>query len=310
VLRHAESWRLEAGFRDWLEERNVFLDTLVDRIVPGYPKEEAERIFGELGYEDKLLTTGEPFHLWVIQGPASLATELPFDQIGLNVIWTDDLAPYRTRKVRLLNGGHTSSVLAAYLAGCETVGEMMDDELTAEFLRRAVFDEILPTLRTDAAPTRDFAQSVFERFRNPFIRHRLLDVALNSISKWRVRVLPSLADYLEMKRQLPRALTFSLAALLRFYRPARVEGEEYWGERDDGESYPIRDDASALAFIANGWQRLKDGANREDMVGAILANAGLWGGDLAQIPGLTAAVVCTLRAICERGVRPALRATL
>ena len=224
VLRHAAAWDLGAEFTHWVAERNRFLNTLVDRIVPGYPHEEVSALTEQLGYEDRLLTTGEIFHVWVIEGDAALAEELPLTQAGLNVIWTSDLQPFRTRKVRILNGAHTMMALAAYLADLDTVRQCVEDPVLGGYVRRGAFDEILPLLPLPAEETRAFAEDVMERLANPFIKHNLISIALNSVSKYRVRVLPSLLEYRAANHRLPSALTFSLAALLAFYRGAGCEG--------------------------------------------------------------------------------------
>lgn len=304
VLRHAAAWELGEAFTDWIESANHFLNTLVDRIVPGYPREEAEKISEELGYKDRLMVAAEVFHLWVIEGPQRLAAEIPFHEAGLNVVWTDDMTPYRTRKVRVLNGAHTASVLGAYLAGLDTVGDMMDDEVFSRFVRQAVFDEIVPTLEMDDAERLGYADSVLERFRNPFIRHELLSISLNSVSKWKVRVLPSLLDHLENTGKLPAALVFSLAALVRFYDGEPVSETELRGTRN-GEPYPIRDDASALRFFAERWRDYHAGNDVDALVGAVLENTSLWDQDLSQIEGLAHRVKDNFQKILISGARQA-----
>ncbi|MCX6905376.1 MAG: tagaturonate reductase, partial [Verrucomicrobia bacterium] len=214
VLQHGEAWDLGREFADWVSRANYFLNTLVDRIVPGFPRDEAGEIGRKLGYEDRLLVAAELFHLWVIEGPPHLAEEIPFHRAGLNVIWTYDLTPYRTRKVRILNGAHTASVLAAFHAGLNTVREMLENPVLGQLVRRVVFDEILPTVPLPAPEKTSYANAVLERFANPFVRHELLTISLNSVSKWKGRVLPSLLEYRATQGQLPPLLSFSLAALL------------------------------------------------------------------------------------------------
>lgn len=309
VLKHAEAWKLGGAFAAWLENANYFLNTLVDRIVPGYPRAEAEALAAELGYADRLLNTGEVFHLWVIEGPAHLAEEIPLHRAGLNVIWTDDMTPYRSRKVRILNGAHTASVLAAFLGGVDTVREMMDDALFGRFIRRAVFEEIVPALPMEESEKQAYASSVLERFQNPFIRHELLSISLNSVSKWKVRVLPSLLDTLANTGKLPAALVFSLAALIRFYKgqPAADGGLD--GQRN-GAAYPIRDDAEVLEFFQSRWQAFDADGNTEALVSAVLGNAAFWGQDLTQVPGMANAVTASLQAILTEGMRAAVESLL
>lgn len=248
VLKYAKDFGYGDDFIKWVEEENYFTNTLVDRIVTGYPRDTASEMEKEYGYLDNIIDTAEIFHLWVIQGDKKYAEELPFDKIGLNVLWTDDVTPYKKRKVRILNGAHTMMVLAAHLAGLEAVKEAMDDELVFNFMKTGVFDEIIPTLDLPKDELIQFANDVIERFQNPFIKHYLLSIALNSVSKYQVRVLPSVLEYIKENNKEPKCLVFSLAALIAFYRTdaandnpdvmefmktASVDDilskEEYWG---------------------------------------------------------------------------------
>jgi tagaturonate reductase len=306
VLRHAEAWELGPEFRRWIDAHNHFLNTLVDRIVSGYPRDDAARLAGELGYEDELLDAGEIFHLWVIEGPARLACELPFEKAGLNVVWTGDLAPYRTRKVRILNGAHTAGALIAFQAGLNTVQEMMLDPLLGAFLRSAVLEEILPAVPLGEREKREYAQSVFERFCNPFLRHALLSIALNSVSKWKTRVLPSVLDFLKANGRLPPSLTFSLAALVHFYRGQRGDSTELHGRRGDSP-YPIRDEPAVLDFFEKSWTAHRAGRSARDLATSVLANRSFWDADLSTVPGLTETVAAGLDAILQHGARDAVK---
>jgi tagaturonate reductase len=291
VLRLIKEWALPDAFADWVATHNVFFNTLVDRIVTGYPKAEAAEIGAELGYEDRLLDTGELFHLWVIEGDVKYRSELPLDEIGLNVIWTEDLAPYRERKVRVLNGAHTLTVPVALLSGLETVKAAVEDPRVGAFMRRAIFSEILPHLDLPQAEKAAFADSVLERFANPFIHHRWIDIALNSISKFKTRCLPTLADYVAAKGSAPPLLSFSLAALIRFYKEGKV-----------------RDDEAVLSFFkALGEGQAADSAA---ICRQVLANAAFWGQDLNTLPGLTEAVSAALFAMETQGLPAALTRTL
>jgi len=298
MLRHAEAWKLPPAFAQWIREANYFLNTLVDRIVTGYPHEDAQRLACELGYEDALLDAGESFHLWVIEGPRRLMSELPFHKAKLNVVWTDDLQPYRTRKVRILNGAHTAGALAAVPAGIDTVCEMMAAPVFAGFLRKAVFDEILPTVPLEEAEKLEYAEAVFQRFRNRHLRHELLSIALNSVAKWRTRVLPSLLDSLRCTGRMPRALSFSLATLACFYR----------GQRNGGASYPLCDDPAVLAFFDNAWTVHRAGGSIENLTTSLLAARQFWDADLNQIPGLATAVAAGIEAILSHGMCQAVAA--
>jgi tagaturonate reductase len=249
ILKYSKDWGYGAEFEKWINEENYFTNTLVDRIVTGYPRDTAKQMEENFGYLDNVIDTAEIFHLWVIEGDKKLAEEIPFHKIGLNVLWTDDVTPYKKRKVRILNGAHTMMVLAAHLAGLETVKEAMDDELVFSFMKQGIFEEIIPTLDLPKSELEQFANDVIERFQNPFIKHYLLSIALNSVSKYKVRVLPSVLQYIKEKGSEPKRLVFSLAALIAFYRtdaanddPAVMEfmktastadilaKTEYWGE--------------------------------------------------------------------------------
>ena len=299
VLRHARDWALPQDFSDWVARCNDFLNTLVDRIVPGYPATEADKLFAEFGYTDALLVAAEPFHLWVIEGPERLANEFPLHEAGLNVVWTDDLKPYRATKVRILNGAHTASALAAFCGGLDTVGEMMKNDVMSRFLQRIVFDEIVPFVPLPEAERRQYAESVLERFANPYIRHELLSIALNSVSKWTVRVLPSVLDYAHTHGRAPVGLAFSLAALLWLYRGQFDAAGEFVGQREGG-GYPIRDNRDALDIFEAAWRDPTAAAR------TLLADARLWGMDLTVIPELAPQVVTALDRIEAVGMLPAL----
>ncbi len=223
IIKYAKLWELGDDFINWINEENHFCNTLVDRIVTGFPKDEAKNLWKEIGYQDNLLDTAEIFHLWVIEGHHE--DELPFNKAGYNIVWTDDVKPYKKRKVRILNGGHTSMVLGAYLYGLTTVGECLNDETVHAFLDKCIFDEIIPTLGNTETDV-NFGKAVIERFKNPFIKHQLLSIALNSVSKFAVRVLPTIIEYKEKFAAYPPALTFSLAALIAFYRTDKSNDNE------------------------------------------------------------------------------------
>ena len=282
VLKLADKWNLEEGFIDWINDSNIFYNTLVDRIVPGYPKENTEEIEEELGYKDKFLVQGEVFHLWVIEGPKDIRKEFPVERLGLNVVFTDDLAPYRERKVRILNGAHTSMVPVAYLYGLNTVKESVEDNIVGQYIRSVIFDEIIPTLDLADDELAEFADAVIDRFKNPFIKHYLMDISLNSMSKFKTRVLPSLIEYVNRKDRLPQKLVFSLASLIYFYKGDRngekielldnpeylQKLEELWGSYDETDQYMeyIVEEVLGLEELwetnLNGIKNLKDEVSR------------------------------------------------
>ena len=275
VLQYAELWKLPHHFVKWINESNTFCNTLVDRIVPGFPKENISEIREKIGYEDQLVVKAEPFHLWVIEAPDFVKEELPFDTAGLEVKFVDDITPYRTRKVRILNGAHTCLVPVAYLSGFRTVMESVNDEATGQFIRKAIFEEIIPTLDLPNDELEEFANDVIERFQNPSIRHELLSIALNSISKFKVRVLPSILEYHKRKGKLPPNLIFSLAALIRFYK-----GD--W----EGEKIPLNDSPDVLEFFRDSWNNYQG----TTLVEKILSNQSFWGQDLTKMQGLVSHV--------------------
>ena len=229
VEKYAALWKLGEGFLTWLREENTFSNTLVDRITPGYPRddEHLDEIIAECG-GDRLIDTTEPFALWVLEG--NHEDEFPLVSSGIPAVWTDDVKPYKKRKVRILNGAHTSMVPAALLYGLTTVGEAMRDPAVRPFLERCVKEEILPVIGEENG-SRAFAESVFGRFENPFIKHRLQSIALNSVSKFRVRCLPTMKEYRAMFGKNPPCLTFSLAALVAFYKKGTPDDDPAIMER-------------------------------------------------------------------------------
>ena len=246
ILEYIKIWNLGDDFKYWVENENVFTCTLVDRINTGYPKDEKI----DLGYDDPMVNTSEYFHLWVIETDYDLEKEIPFSKANLNVIVTKDkLEMYRTRKVRILNGAHTSLVPYALLSGFDTVKSCMDDEKMSAHLKKCVFEEIIPTLDLPKDELIAYASDVLTRFSNPYIKHYLSSIALNSVSKFKVRVLPSILEYIKRYNKMPETLIFSFAKLIDFYRTDMVndakdveefmktatvkeilEKEEYWGE--------------------------------------------------------------------------------
>lgn len=302
----AKNWSLSAEFMHWLKSANVFANTLVDRIVTGYPRDDAASICQQLGYQDDLLVAGEPFHFWVIEAPASCAAQLPLNSVGLNVVFTENMTPYRDRKVRILNGAHTMAVPAAFLTGKDTVGELMGDQTLSKFMSDGIQQEIIPTLNLPRQDLEDFAAAVRERFSNPFVKHALLSITLNSTSKFKSRVVPSIKRFAEIKGFAPRNLSISFAALIAFYRGSEFDGTSLKGNRG-GATYPIQDDPDALRFFADVWH--KHGSDLSQLVRQTLANTKLWGEDLNAIPGLAERVLEALTRMTTAGVAETLRAT-
>ena len=283
ILQYAKHFQLPEEFTQWINNSNYFCNTLVDRIVPGYPKESILQVQQELNYEDKLVVKAEPFYLWVIEGDERVKEEFPTEKLGLQVKFVKDITPYRTRKVRILNGAHTSIVHRAYLEGLRTVEEVINDQKMNSFLEGIIFKEIIPTLDLPENELVDFANDVLERFNNPFIRHELISITLNSISKFKVRVLPSILEYRNRFNEWPENLLQSFAALFVFYR-----GE--W----KGEKIQLNDSAEVLAILKNAWI-----GNQFD-ADTILSNANLWGEDLTQLEGLKEQVQMNINQLLEK----------
>lgn len=280
VLALCDCWKLPEAFKVWIKEACIFCSTLVDRIVTGYPHREAQAICQELGYEDQLLDVGEPFGLWVIESEKEIRDEFPLDKAGLPVVFTDNQKPYRERKVRVLNGAHTASVLAGYLYGLNIVRDCMQDKLMGEFIRRIVMEEIALEVPLALEEVKAFADSVFERFENPFIDHELLSISLNSVSKWKARVLPTFRDFYRDQKNLPRLTTFSMAALLAFYSGKDLCEDGLHAKRADGTEYVIHDNQEVLQFFA-----LNSSKTGSEFVHETLSNVDFWGEDLTLYSG-------------------------
>ncbi|HIE5387754.1 TPA: tagaturonate reductase [Enterobacter cancerogenus] len=296
VMQYAREWALPAAFSQWLEEANCFCSTLVDRIVTGYPRDEVAELEASLGYHDAFLDTAEHFYLFVIQGPASLAQELRLTEFPLNVLIVDDIKPYKERKVAILNGAHTALVPVAYQAGLDTVGDAMNDAQICSFVERAIYEEIIPVLDLPRDELESFARAVTGRFRNPYIKHQLLSIALNGMTKYRTRILPQLLKRAQ-RGKLPARLTFALAALMAFYRAER-----------NGERYPVQDDAHWLERYQQLWAQHHDGQiSTRALVLAVLSVEEHWGEDLTKLNGLVDQVTLDLDAILLRGMREAVK---
>lgn len=277
VEKYIADWRLGDGFAAWVRDENVFCSTLVDRIVTGYPRAEAASLNEANGYIDNVIDTGECFGFWVIEGPQSIVKELGLDKVDLPIIVVDDHTPYKQRKVRILNGAHTSFVLGAYLKGFNIVRDCMNDDGVRGFMEETIYNEIIPTLSLPEQELKDFAHSVTERFKNPFIDHRLLDISLNSVSKWKARCLPSVKGYFEKFGKAPKNLSSSFRSLVEFYSRGEKwnsDGNALEAKRGD-ETYLVRDDKKVLEwFLANR------GATLDGLVAKCAANADFWGEDI------------------------------
>lgn len=259
VEKYIDLWQLPEAFREWNRTENFYCNTLVDRIVSGFPRDEAlrERLWKLVGERDDLLSVAEPFGLWVIENKGKIADLLPAGHHNIDIILTDDIAYYKKRKVRVLNGSHTNLVAAGLLSGAETVYDCMTNETLYSFFR-ASLEEIVPFVSSDRSMTERFAADVEERFRNPYLNHQLTSIALNSISKWRARVLPTFRDFFAANGRIPEHLTVGFSCLMHLYRTKYAE---------------LKDDAEVLSFFASG-KPLKD----------FLSDRTVWGEDLTAYP--------------------------
>lgn len=296
VKKYAEIWNLPSEFTEWLNLCS-FSDTLVDRIVTGYPKNDIAEFNEKLGYTDNLLDTAEPFFFWAIEDKNGLKDIFPAQKSGLGVAFCDDISGYKMRKVRILNGAHTVSVLGAYLSGFDIVRDMMNDDVFSNFIISTLNEEVVPFIPLPQQEKEDFAASVLERFNNPFIDHRLLDISLNSVSKFKARCLPSVLDNIK-NGKFPKRLFFGLACLIEFYN-GKYDGDgKFIGNRNES-TYQIRDSKDVLDFF-NGLENTRQKAS------VVLANKDFWGCDLTQTDGAVEFVQSALESIKKDGVKAAM----
>jgi len=291
LIELAKIHNMSEDFIDWLVNANHYTETLVDRIVPGYPRDKAEEICNEIGFVDNNIVKAEIFHLWVLKKEPVIEAKFPAASTGLNVIFADDITPYKQRKVKILNGSHTAMVPVAYLCGIDTVRESVEDEDVGEFVKNFVNHYVKPTIDLPKDQMDAFADSVIERFENPYIRHELMSIALNSTTKFKTRLLPTYNDYLARLGKVPTPILFSFASLVTFYR----------GKRGN-DDIALNDAPEYLKFWADLWQK-KDYL---EIARGALSATDLWEQDLAT-DETVALVALYLKDIAENGERAALR---
>lgn len=279
-MKLIDLWKLDEAFKQWVEEANIFTSTLVDRIVSGKSQAVSEKF-----PEDSMYVVAEPFGLWIIASEKDISGEFTLAEAGMPVVFTDDLKPFRERKVRVLNGTHTAMAMISYLCGVDIVADAMADPLLRKYIDRVSYEELAPAVPQPIEETREFADEVMERFENPFLNHKLLDISLNSVSKWRARDLPSVCDTLAAGKE-PKVLIFSLAALLAFDTIAEDEDGQYYGKRPDGSRYPIREDRKVVETVQ--VHSLED-------VKKVLADQNLWGADLSSLSDRVYENLCAIR---------------
>ena len=297
ILQYIDHWNLGDDFKNWFEKACPVYCTLVDRIVPGYPKDTANQTLERIGYDDKQLVVGEIFHLWVIEAPATLSDEFPADKAGLRVMFVPSEAPYHERKVTLLNGPHTVLSPVGYLSGLNTVRECCTDELIGQFVDRVMFDELLPTLNLPEDELRRFALDVKDRFNNPFVKHFVTSIMLNSFPKFKTRDLPGLKIYLERKGQLPKGLVLGLAAICTYYK----------GGHRGTDEIVVNDAPEIMDLLKTLWAT---GSCAEVARSVLGAKDLIWGEDLNLIPGLTDLLTNDLELIQKSGMREAVKSIL
>ncbi|MBE5822889.1 MAG: tagaturonate reductase [Butyrivibrio sp.] len=306
VNQYIDQWKLEDGFKNWVNNDNIFCSTLVDRIVPGRIRDpkEVEKLEAENGYHDELIDVGEIFGVWIIEGPEGLEDRLPFKKAGVNVHVVPDVMPYKHRKVRILNGAHTGFVLGAYLSGQDIVRDCMQNATISGFMNKMLSEEVIPTLvdHLDENDLNQFAAAVKDRFNNPFVNHELMSISLNSTSKWKARNMPSFLQYIDKNGKLPVCLTMSLAAYIAFYSNDIQELTDAGlvCKRPKGNTYTVSDDRWALEFFYD-----HKGDSEEDLVKAVLGNEKMWDQDLNKIEGLTDKVTEDLKMIRSEGAEKA-----
>lgn len=298
VKELATRHQLEADFTQWLEESNIFCNTLVDRIVPGKPDAQTlARLEQELGYHDELLTMSEVYRLWAIEGDERVSKVLSFAEVDNGVVITPDIDIHRELKLRLLNGTHTLSCGVAVLAGIRTVKEAMDNPQMASFISALMQDDIAPAIPYPVGrkAAHEFSRKVLDRFRNPHIEHQWLSITMNYTAKLKMRVIPVLLRYYETASQAPENIAFGFAAYLLFMRATEVQNGKYFGTLN-GAQYPINDESAAYFYQV--WQQ-KEG---DELVDEVLRNRELWGTDLKALPFFAEAVKKQMNNIQTLGI--------
>lgn len=293
IEQYIELWQLGDDFKFWFENSCGVYSTLVDRIVPGYPKDDIQEILNRIQFEDKLVVKGEIFHLWVIEAPKSVAKEFPADKAGLNVLFVDNEKPYHERKVTLLNGPHMVLAPVGYLSGFDTVKECVEDSVVGSLVRQVIFDELMPTLNLPADELIAFANAVLERFQNPYVKHFVTSIMLNAFPKFKTRNIPGLKIYVDKNGSLPDGLVLGLAAICTYYK----------GGKRNQDIIDIKDDPEIVMFLQSLWAT----GSVQKVAEGVLAADIIWGEDLNQISGLTSKLATLLLLIQREGMLQAVK---
>ncbi|GLR17149.1 tagaturonate reductase [Portibacter lacus] len=289
IFEYINHWDLEDAFKLWLDERVQFCNSLVDRIVPGINQDQLTKYQERTGFIDNMITEGEPYHLWAIETKFDLAQLLPLDRIGLNVVYTKDLTPFKEQKIKILNGAHTAMVPVGLLMGVQLVKDAVNHSALGPFIEKVVFEEITPSIDIERETAEQFGQSVLDRFRNPFLEHKLQSISMYSISKFNVRLKPTIKSYIVHNKTTPKGLMLSFAALLIFYK----------GDFN-GKVYTANDEAEKIEKLTQHWMKI----NTSGVISAVsiyemLADEVLWEENLNQISGFPEATAKYLKLILE-----------
>lgn len=300
IYQYIELWQLGDEFRTWFEEACGVYATLVDRIVPGFPRKDIAAIKEKIQYDDNLVVQAEIFHLWVIEASQEVAEEFPADKAGLNVLFVPSEKPYHERKVTLLNGPHTVLSPVAYLSGVNIVRDACQHPIIGQYIHKVMFDELMETLNLPKNELKKFAEDVLERFNNPFVDHAITSIMLNSFPKYQTRDLPGLKTYLKRKGELPKGLALGLAAIITYYKG---------GTRADGTEIIPNDAPEIMQLLKDLWAT---GDTHKVAEGVLAAKDLIWGehGDLNTVPGLTDMITCFLKSIQEKGMSETVKGIL
>lgn len=296
IRQYIVHWNLGKEFSNWFENSCNVYSTLVDRITPGYPRDTVEELTARIGKEDKLLDKAEIFHLWVIEAPQEVSKEFPADKAGLNVMFVPSEAPYHERKVTLLNGPHTVLSPVGYLSGLNTVKECCEDDIVGKFVHKVMYDELMETLNLPKDEIKAFADDVMDRFRNPFVKHFVTSIMLNSFPKYKTRDLPGLKTYLDRKGVLPQGLVFGLAAICTYYKG---------GKRGEDEIVP-NDDPKITELLSQLWET----SDIDKVADGVLSADFIWDEDLHCVKGLKELLADDLRLIEKNGMKKAVETIL
>ncbi|MBQ3877335.1 MAG: tagaturonate reductase, partial [Prevotella sp.] len=298
IRKYIDLWELPEGFRQWFENSCGVYATLVDRIVPGFPRKEIAQIQEKIGYRDNLVVQAENFHLWVIEAPKEVAQEFPADKAGLHVLFVPSEEPYHKRKVTLLNGPHTVLSPVAYLSGVNIVRDACQHEVIGKYIHKVQFEELMQTLDLPLEELEKFAGDVLERFDNPFVDHQVTSIMLNSFPKFQARDLPGVKTYLERKGELPKGLVFGLAAIITYYKGGK--------RAQDGAEITPNDDPKIIELLQQLWAT----GNTQKVADGVLGAEFIWQEDLNKIPGLNALLKQFLDLIQDKGMLEAVKTIL